>query len=171
MLHQQQHEPLQQPTYPAREDTRKTSDTSTSCDSVHASTPVSASPPMTPKKISAEQSTHSPMEEQKKTCPKLELRGRQMEPAPGENGEASPSSPRKRMRPEDFNLIQLLGVGAYSRVALVEQVATKRRYAMKVMEKKFLAQVEGYDNGSSKKKSSRQNRRRRSGASCRTHCW
>ncbi len=50
-------------------------------------------------------------------------------------------SPRKKMAPNDFSLLELVGMGAYSKVALVEQVATGKKFAMKVMEKKFLVRV------------------------------
>ncbi len=52
-----------------------------------------------------------------------------------------PLSPRKRTTTDDYNMLSLIGSGAFSKVALVEQIATGKRYAMKVMEKKFLAEV------------------------------
>eukprot|EP01022_Parablepharisma_sp_SALTPOND_P019524 TRINITY_DN334_c0_g1_i1.p2 TRINITY_DN334_c0_g1~~TRINITY_DN334_c0_g1_i1.p2 ORF type:complete len:622 (+),score=126.32 TRINITY_DN334_c0_g1_i1:1223-3088(+) len=55
--------------------------------------------------------------------------------------EASPVSPKKKMGLSEFGLLELVGMGAYSKVALVEQIATGRKFAMKVMEKKFLLKV------------------------------
>ena len=52
-----------------------------------------------------------------------------------------PRSPCRRVSKDNFNLIKLLGTGAYSRVALVEEVGTNRTLAMKVMEKAFLKSV------------------------------
>ena len=55
--------------------------------------------------------------------------------------ESSPISPRKKVNTSNFTLLELIGMGAYSKVALVEQIATKKKLAMKVMEKKFLVRV------------------------------
>ena len=56
---------------------------------------------------------------------------------------SSSSSPRKKLTKDNFNLIKLLGTGAYSRVALVEEIGTGKKLAMKVMEKAFLRKVQG----------------------------
>jgi len=47
----------------------------------------------------------------------------------------------KRITMNDYALLSLLGSGAFSKVALVEQISTKKRFAMKVMEKSFLERV------------------------------
>jgi len=51
------------------------------------------------------------------------------------------ASPKKKISISDFTLLELIGMGAYSKVALVEHIATGQKYAMKVMEKKFLIKV------------------------------
>jgi len=52
-----------------------------------------------------------------------------------------PTTPRHRVTKDNFNLIKLLGTGAFSKVALVDEVATGKKLAMKVMEKAFLRKV------------------------------
>eukprot|EP01022_Parablepharisma_sp_SALTPOND_P008662 TRINITY_DN1365_c0_g1_i2.p1 TRINITY_DN1365_c0_g1~~TRINITY_DN1365_c0_g1_i2.p1 ORF type:complete len:158 (+),score=10.07 TRINITY_DN1365_c0_g1_i2:140-613(+) len=52
----------------------------------------------------------------------------------------SQSAPRK-LSLHDFELLTLLGSGAYSKVALVERVDSRRRYAMKIVEKHLLEKV------------------------------
>eukprot|EP00829_Urostomides_striatus_P021802 TRINITY_DN9893_c0_g1_i2.p1 TRINITY_DN9893_c0_g1~~TRINITY_DN9893_c0_g1_i2.p1 ORF type:complete len:373 (-),score=92.17 TRINITY_DN9893_c0_g1_i2:11-1129(-) len=51
----------------------------------------------------------------------------------------NPQKPvHKKNTKDNFNLIKLLGTGAYSKVALVEEIDTTKQFAMKVMEKSFL---------------------------------
>ena len=46
------------------------------------------------------------------------------------------------MSKDNFNLIKLVGTGAFSKVALVDEVGSGKLFAMKVMEKGFLRKVE-----------------------------
>jgi len=48
---------------------------------------------------------------------------------------------RKKNNKENYNIINLLGEGAYSKVVLVEEIITGFNYAMKVIEKAFLKKV------------------------------
>lgn len=44
----------------------------------------------------------------------------------------------RKVSREDFSVIKLLGKGAYGKVLLVEEKNTKKKFAMKVLQKKFL---------------------------------
>ncbi len=68
--------------------------------------------------------------------------------AAGQKAEPASAIPRPRsqanlrkMSMSEFELISLLGTGAFSRVVLVEQGSTGKRFAMKVMEKALLQKV------------------------------
>ena len=66
---------------------------------------------------------------------------RSLSPSMSTTNLPEPPSPRRKISKDDYNFIKLLGVGAYSRVALVDKVGTGRKFAMKVMEKEFLQKV------------------------------
>eukprot|EP00794_Sanderia_malayensis_P009319 gene9319-10302_t len=64
----------------------------------------------------------------------------------GENEERSQTSaeqtasatPRKKKSKNDFNFIKILGEGSYSTVYLVQELATEKKFAMKVLEKRHI---------------------------------
>ncbi len=149
---------LSSPSDQTKEGPRKASDSST-CESLRTAASASSAMMISPK-VGAEQACRTPTrerrDEEEKVCknPKTPLKAVGLSassPLPDEKaGLCSPGlylSPQttnaktRRTCPEDFTLLQLLGVGAYSRVALVEHIATKKKYAMKVMEKKFIMKV------------------------------
>ena len=87
-------------------------------------------------------------------CPKIDLKKKKillsppskasqrvLTPTSSSTSVTSPISPKKRITKDNFNLIKLLGTGAFSKVALVDDVVTGKKYAMKVMEKAFLRAV------------------------------
>ena len=51
------------------------------------------------------------------------------------------SSQKHKISKKNFDLIKLLGTGAYSKVVLVHEVNTCKKFAMKIMEKSFLKRV------------------------------
>lgn len=46
------------------------------------------------------------------------------------------NSPRKKMGPDKFKIINLIGRGSFGEVYLVEDKETQMKYAMKVLNKK-----------------------------------
>lgn len=68
-------------------------------------------------------------------------KGNQRAPSPGPSSTSQQKTVHKKSTKDNYNLIKLLGTGAYSRVALVEEIGTGKQFAMKVMEKSFLRRV------------------------------
>ena len=48
---------------------------------------------------------------------------------------------KHKITKDDYNLIKLLGDGAFSKVVLVDEIKSGKRFAMKIMEKAFLSKV------------------------------
>jgi hypothetical protein len=50
-------------------------------------------------------------------------------------------APWKRNSLKDFQIIQILGRGSYARVVLATNIYTNKQYALKIIDKEFLAKV------------------------------
>ena len=50
----------------------------------------------------------------------------------------------RKVTKDNYNLIKLIGDGAFSKVVLVDEVKTGKIYAMKIMDKAFLSRVISY---------------------------